>query len=491
VNMNRVSAPMVVGIRDGLRSLPLDVSHNASRPPGPAEVYTPRGHEGALDPDRALVVGNRGVGKSFWSGALIDTTTRGVLALAYPKLRLGSVDAVLGFSGDDASVGAAPSAKVLKALLKDELSPETIWRTVFMKALSPKWSALTFKEAAKIIENDPEAYEKEMLKADVELRKKGKKKVIVFDALDRLGDNWKAVRELTRGLLRLALSLRSYTSIRAKIFIRPDQGDDKQVFDFPDASKLRAERVELKWSTQDLYGLMYSRLANYSASSAAFAELARQKKADIQSSSGVIILPEVLKVETDLQSAIFAIIAGEFMGSNHRRGRTYAWLPNHLGDAHGQTAPRTFLTALKIAADRDVHDAQLGKRQAIDHHGIKEGVQQASQVRLDQLAEDHIWIKSVLNSLSGMEVPCPADAVTARWSADSIVKKIKKDVDAGEILGPLEMQRAGGQTEAALLEALARIGVIEQRSNGKVNVPDIFRVAASMKRRGGIKPPGR
>lgn len=489
--MRPAATSVIVGLREGLRSLPLDVSHNASKPPGPSEVYTPRGHEGALDPDRALVVGNRGVGKSFWSGALIDTQTRAILALAYPKLKLSMVDAVLGFSGDDASHGAAPSAAVLKSLLTSNVPPETIWRVVFMKALSPSWVKLTFRQAVDVIERDPERYEMDMLRADSQLKRAKQKKVIVFDALDKLGDNWQAVRDLTRGLLRLALSLRSYSSIRAKIFIRPDQGDDKQIFDFPDASKLRAERVELKWSTQDLYGLMYSRLANSAVSYSAFSELAKLHKVEIRKSSGISVLPDSLKVEPDLQARLFSGIAGEFMGSNHRRGRTYAWLPNHLGDAHGQTAPRTFLTALKIAAERDVHDPQLAKKQAIDHHGIKEGVQQASQVRLDQLAEDHIWIKSVLDSLSGMEVPCSAEAVTERWATNSIVKKIKKQVDSGKILGPLEMQRAGGQTELALLEALTRIGVIEQRSNGKVNVPDIFRVAASMKRRGGIKPPGR
>lgn len=489
--MSSAMTSIIIGLREGLRSLPLDVSHNASRPPGPSEVYTPRGHEGALDPDRALVVGNRGVGKSFWSGALIDPQTRAILAIAYPKLKLSTVDAVLGFSGDDASHGAAPSAAVLKSLLASNISPENIWRVVFMKALSPDWSKYNFREAVKIIELDPERYESDMLRADALLKRSKKKKVIVFDALDRLGDNWQAVRDLTRGLLRLALSLRSYSSIRAKIFIRPDQGDDKQIFDFPDASKLRAERVELKWSTQDLYGLMYSHLANSGVSSRAFSDLVKTYKLEVAKSSGVSVLPEPLKVEPELQARVFSKIAGEFMGSNHRRGRTYSWLPNHLGDAHGQTAPRTFLTALKIASEKDVHDSQLARRQAIDHHGIKEGVQQASQVRLDQLAEDHIWIKSVLDSLSGMEVPCAAEAVIERWAANSIVRKIKKDVDAGKILGPLEMQRVGGHTEHALLEALTRIGVIEQRSNGKVNVPDIFRVAASMKRRGGIKPPGK
>ncbi|MEB2185912.1 hypothetical protein VDS18_08395 [Xanthomonas campestris pv. campestris] len=480
---------LVQGLRVGLSSLPLDVSHNASRPPEPKEVYTPKGHEGALDPDRAIVVGNRGVGKSFWSGALTEDKTRELLDLAYPKLRLASVRASLGFSGEDFSTEVCPSSRILASLLKKGAAPEDIWRTVFIKTLDPAWKGLSFTDAVEKIENQPEEYERAMLVADRSLRERRIKHVVVFDALDRLGESWQTVRELTRGLLRLALSLRSYSSIRAKIFIRPDQGDDNLVFDFPDASKLRAERVELNWSTSDLYGLMYSRLLNLPDSATPFAEMLEAKRIPARKERGVLVIPDGLKVDETLQAAIFSIMAGEYMGSDHRRGRTYTWLPNHLGDAHGQTAPRTFLTALKIAADKGIHDPTISKKQAIDYHGIKEGVQKASQVRFDQLAEDHIWIKDVLGGLSGMEVPCAEQAIIAKWKASGVVRKIKKDVEAGKYLGPLELQ--GGAAEAALLDALTRLGITERRSSGKINIPDIFRVAASIKRRGGVKPPSK
>lgn len=482
-------AVLVKGLRDGLQSLPWDVSHNASIPPEPSEVYTPRGHEGALDPDRAIVVGNRGVGKSFWSGALTDVRTRELLDLAYPKLKLKSVRASLGFSGDDFSSDISPSKRILASLLQSGAEPENIWRAVFMKALDEAWLKLTFKEAVKEIRESPEAYERAMFRADAALKGSGQKLVIVFDALDRLGDDWQTVRELTRGLLRLALSLRSYSSIRAKIFIRPDQGDDNLVFDFPDASKLRAERVELKWSTNDLYGLLYSRLLNSDESAAAFTEILQARKLVPHQERGVAVIPESLKIEESVQAGIFSYMAGDYMGSDHRRGRTYTWLPNHLGDAHGQTAPRTFLTALKVAADKGVSDTSLAKRQAIDHHGIKEGVQKASQVRFDQLSEDHVWIKGVLGALSGIEVPCEESSIISRWKDAGVVRKIKKDVELKEYLGPLELQ--GGAGETALLDALTRLGVTERRSSGKINIPDIFRVAASLKRRGGVKPPPR
>ena len=40
-----------------------------------------------------------------------------------------------------------------------------------------------------------------------------------------------------------------------------------------------------------------------------------------------------------------------------------------------------------------------------------------------------------------------------------------------------------------LIKAMAQIGVVEQRiTTGKVNIPDIFRLGANLKRRGGVTP---
>jgi hypothetical protein len=53
--------------------------------------------------------------------------------------------------------------------------------------------------------------------------------------------------------------------------MRPDQFADASLFRFPDASKLRAERVELAWEFLDLYALMFFQLWRAPDSRAAFA----------------------------------------------------------------------------------------------------------------------------------------------------------------------------------------------------------------------------
>lgn len=73
-------------LRAGLLSINPDVSHRATEPPSPSEIYTPDHHISALDPDNPLVVGIRGAGKSFWAGTLGDKDGRAVAAAAYPKL---------------------------------------------------------------------------------------------------------------------------------------------------------------------------------------------------------------------------------------------------------------------------------------------------------------------------------------------------------------------------------------------------------------------
>ena len=49
-------------------------------------------------PNRALVVGNRGVGKSVWSGVLADEVTRTAVASSYPMLDLSCLLFVSAFT---------------------------------------------------------------------------------------------------------------------------------------------------------------------------------------------------------------------------------------------------------------------------------------------------------------------------------------------------------------------------------------------------------
>ncbi len=186
-----------------------------------------------------------------------------------------------------------------------------------------------------------------------------------------------------------------------------------------------------------------------------------------------------------LQEELFYRLAGEFMGAGPKRGRTYTWLYDHLADTFGETSPRSFITAISRAANF----GPMPKETSIDYNGIRAGVQNASKVRVDQLKEDYDWIKTVLDALDGLEVPCDQSQFIGRWEERKTVSVMRGDAGGETWRLPLELATKPDDREEALLNALRYIGVVEFRTESRINMPDIFRVEAGIKRRGGVRPP--
>lgn len=468
-------------IRGELNSLNPGASHQASVAPDPAMIFAPVTHANALDPDRVLVIGNRGVGKTFWSAVLVHPETRLKVARIYPRLKLQKLEATLGFHEDAGKdSGPAPSPEVLKSLLAETNEPEKIWRAVLFKALGAKTGVNLPSSLQQIMHwasSNIEEAEAALRLADKHFVDQGHTFLLVFDALDRLGRDWSTISRLTEGLLRFALDVRGFRALRTKIFMRTDQANDDNLFRFADASKIRADSVKLVWQRIELFGLLYNQLLSKRSSSLALQEITQK----ISRNSVV----DRLLNEAEFQEKAFYAIAGEYMGANAKRGRTYSWLYDHLADAFGETSPRSFLTALQRAAQ--FHP--LPTITAIDHNGIRAGVQDASDVRVTQLKEDYDWIDSVLNALEDLEVPCEPVAFTNRWIERGTIKRISENSRNSNQLLPLELERSQIAPEEALLIALSNIGVVEFRNETRINVPDIFRVAARIKRRGGVRPP--
>ena len=469
-------------IRNVLRALSPSVAHRAAEKPNVEDIYSPPHHATALDPNRALVVGGRGVGKSFWASVLNDQDARSAAARAYPDLGLDKLDVALGFyEGAMGSSSVAPSASTLKAALKVAEDPASIWRSVILKVLAPGDGPVGFNDRVKWVEATPEAFEDALVKVDQRQAALGRTMLIVFDALDVLATDWDSIRTLTAGLARLALELSARKAIRVKMFMRRDQFEDMRRKTFADFSKLRTAAVELTWDPEDLYGVLFTRIWRDPAARPVLAALGAGWQLDIAQPD----LPESVKVNAGVQEALFATIAGEFMGANKKRGRTYTWMPKHLADAHSETSLRSFLIALKEAADR----SSAGIPTAIDHVGINAGVLKASDTRLEELREDHPWVDDALNALSGLTVPCAEGDVAQLWRAAGTVALIRSRTNDARPAAPIQLDATDYTVpEEALLHALIDLAVIERRSADIINVPDIFRVAARIKRRGGIAP---
>lgn len=193
-----------------------------------------------------------------------------------------------------------------------------------------------------------------------------------------------------------------------------------------------------------------------------------------------------LRDDESAQEQLFYRLAGEFMGAGSKRGRTYSWIYDHLADTFGETSPRSFLAAIQKASQT----SPVPKDTAVDHAGIRAGVQEASQVRVRELSEDYEWIGKVLSALAGLEVPCDPAVFLRRWDERDTVRTIRSDAGAATRKLPLELASGSETPEHDLLAALANIGVVEFRTESRINMPDIFRVEAGIKRRGGVRPPG-
>ena len=493
-------------LRAAFEAIPEEVAHHGTQPPAPASVYVVPGHESALNPNTPVVVGDRGTGKSFWSAALNGETTRMMIGRQLKRLRLDKVRVGWGYSSETGN-RSHPSRRVLRKLLDEGFRAEDIWRTVILYQLAgPAEHALfqgaeRWAERVQRIVDDPETEEQLFATLDADLKARGERHLVVFDALDRLGDDWARIRTLLRGLLRVGLDLREYSAIRTKFFLRPDMWEDESVWAFPDASKLTHGRVLLEWHRADLYGLLWHHLGNDPQSGPAFREwLAATHNEHFESveidGGTVFVVPESLRTQDKAQAEVLRAIASPFMGRDRRRGKTYTWVPTHLADAKGQISPRSFLVALKQAHVLTEH--QYADSGVLLHfEGIKRGVQEASRIRLQELQEDYPWIKQMLEPLHGMTVPATREDLQTRWRESGVVDAIQQaatddsnqDDSARPYLPPhaLETPAAGQCAEDALIEAAIEIGVMSRTADGRLNIPDLFRVAAGIGRRGGVR----
>lgn len=168
------------------------------------------------------------------------------------------------------------------------------------------------------------------------------------------------------------------------------------------------------------------------------------------------------------------------MGTNRKRGFPYTWLPNHLGDAAEQVSPRSFLWALRHAAEDTVSESWP---HALHYEGMKRGVQEASRIRVNEVKEDFFWISTVMEPLRGLAVPCQFAEIGKRWKKKDVLKHLRKATgDEGLLPKRLEQGHAG------LRDDLLDLALFSLQKDGRINMPDVYRVGFGLGRKGGVKP---
>ncbi|QEP44751.1 hypothetical protein D5085_17380 [Ectothiorhodospiraceae bacterium BW-2] len=471
-----------IKIREAIiAAIPYETS-NYGQPPEPERVYMPRAHAKALNIESNLVVGSRGVGKSFWTAALNAPSLRSMLGSSVRELDNTQVS--VGFSVNE-NIKAYPNREVFSALLGSGYTPYEIWKAVVLRWLAPvaeeKVLVDDWRATAAWVQANPEPLAICIQKANAAFHNNGRKGLIIFDALDRSSNDWRTMDAIVRDLLRIVLWLKSYPAINGKVFLREDQFV-RTVTDFPDASKLLATQSELTWRPHDLHGLLWQLLCN---APRGHGETLRNIYGKIigkcpEQREGLWWLADEAKLDGAKQRALFEELAGPWMGRDRRRGVPYVWSVSHLADGRGQTSPRSFLAAIR-AAGEDSSERYLSHEYALHYESIKRGVQKASEIRIAEIAEDYPWVRILFKPLEGLTVPCDFSLIEERWK-----QQLPGDLSTltQNRLPPQHLE--GGWP--GILEDLVRLGIFEKMRDGRFNMPDLYRVGFGLGRKGGVKP---
>jgi hypothetical protein len=294
--------------------------------------------------------------------------------------------------------------------------------------------------------------------------------LVTYDELDRLVASYTALATPIRELLALWLDRsRRWERIRPKIFLRTDLFRE-DFLSFPDASKLQAHQIRLEWKHSWLYQLLIKRLVNSGTEMTEY----------LQNIPGLIIENQIglgwtVALNEKLFEELIERMIGKYMGANAKKGITYRWIPNHLQDAGARIAPRSFLKLFALAAERQMEQSALDEqnKMLLQPSNLQGALMDTSNDRIKELQEEYPWLESLKTSLHGLQAP--------------MQKTIFLDAVKSTIWSP-EKQPPVTKPEG-ILQYLLQLGVVESRSDGRINIPEIYLYGFGVKRSGGVKRP--
>jgi hypothetical protein len=94
----------------------------------------------------------------------------------------------------------------------------------------------------------------------------------------------------------------------------------------------------------------------------------------------------------------------------------------------------------------------------------------------------------VMSPLRGeLTVPCFPTDVSAIWKRHGVLNTLSEVLNDSNNLVKLPPQHLADGFEGVLLD-LGELGPIQRLSDGRIQMPDVYRIAFGLGRRGGVKP---
>ncbi len=452
----------------------------------------------ALDPNTLLILGGRGVGKTELFRLLAIPSGRESLveSLGIRSLpALSQTTWIAGF-GRTSKVGKRfPAPESIEAQMENAKNIE--WRSFWIglilgsllqqedfklkdflvqelgaetvKVLGDDLSLISIWKP--IVDRDLERLNSVLDKLDRKLVETNDWLFITYDELDRLVASYTALASPIRELLAMWLDRwRRWDRIRPKIFLRTDLFRE-DFLSFPDASKLQAHLVKLEWKHSWLYQLLVKRLANSS----------NEMRSYLQNIPELIVENKIglgwtATSNEKLFEELIETMIGKYMGANARKGITYRWIPNHLQDASGRIAPRSFLKLFALAAQSRIEKISADEQNLmlLQPGDLQGALMNTSEDRIRELQEEYPWLESLKTSLIGLTAPIEKEI---------FLERIKSTIWIPEKQPPIT-------NPEGILQYLLQLGVVEnRRTDGRINMPEIYLYGFKVKRKGGVKRP--
>lgn len=435
-------------------------------------------HGGALHEQTLVVRGERGAGKTAFFRFLDAMKAHPKeLRRLFPDARVPDSSWIEGFSEQGM---AHPGTAVLAQFAQS--ADDTALRAFWMAHLAGRLHAegvIKSAPPAPIFElwqadvNTPTAWARAaadnvgalvswMDLAERELTSSTRPVVVTYDYLDRIGNSGAVQAKMAGALMAVwqSLTLR-YRQLRAKVFLREDLFESSQRA-YPDASKLRSRSVLLHWDVDSLYRVLLRRMGAH--------ESLRhwiQDKIEFEQKGILGWVPPASSLgNRSLGEVLMNRMVGERMGRGEKKAFTYRWIPNRLQDAHQRIVPRSLLNLIGTAAEKALNSPKARFLRLLTPGDLSAALHHTSKTRIAELLEEHPMVQR-LEQLRGLTVMLEASKVERR-------------------LAPPPGTSEDGTDGRAILEELLRLGVLSRRSDGRIDIPDIYRSAFDIKRRGSV-----
>ncbi len=449
-------------------------------------------HSRAFDPDVALVIGSRGAGKSELFRAVVREQLLPAIARvsggSLGRLVPQSIEWVAGHPLDREFPDMNGLRRYFQIHPRDTDASVNLWNAYLLRVLARRLDLASFPDTRLFnsqgadVDNIVEGFLSlgnapvlALDRLDQDLERKQHWIIVGYDELDVIGGfDWEAMVQSIHGLISFwANHARRWKRIRPKIFLRTDLFRRHAQSFGADLVKLAANRAEIAWSDRNLYGMLVKRMANATESLQAYCKAAR---VEFEEDPELGAIP-LIKRAADARP-LMERLAGQYMGANLKKGRTFTWLLAHVRDGNGHAMPRALVRLIEKAASQEIERQFATHNRLLDPRSLRRALDDVSNEHVLEVNTHELpWLPGVKQRLENSGVPIPRRDAERLLSADWDGTWSATQRDA--------KPPAGNASD--LITQLTEIGVFKIRPDGRIDVPDLFMAGLGLSRKGGVR----